>query len=58
MTARRGPGRPRKNPAEPTRSIPEATSATDAIRRLEALKIERATGTRQVGLFESEADGS
>ncbi|MGM9319460.1 restriction endonuclease subunit S [Deinococcus aquaticus] len=58
VTERRGPGRPRKNPAEPTRSIPEATSTTDAIRRLEALKIERATGTRQVGLFESEAEGS
>lgn len=55
---RRKPGRPRKNPTEPTRSIPEATSTTDAIRRLEALKIERATGTRQVGLFECEADGS
>lgn len=54
VTVRRGPGRPRKNQAEPAYSIPEATSEADAIRRLEALKIERARGSRQVGLFESE----
>ena len=55
---RRGPGRPRKNQTEPTYSIPEATSLTDAIRRLEALKIERAKGTRQVSLFEADAEVS
>lgn len=54
VMARRGPGRPRKNSEEPTRSIPEAASETDAIRRLEVMKVERAQGTRQVGLFDPE----
>ncbi|MBZ9752701.1 restriction endonuclease subunit S [Deinococcus sp. HMF7604] len=58
VVARRGPGRPRKNLDEPACSIPKAASETDAIRRLEALKIERAKGTRQVGLFESEGEAS
>jgi type I restriction enzyme, S subunit len=51
VPVRRGPGRPRKNAAGPVFSIPTATSEADAMRRIEALKIERARGERQVGLF-------
>lgn len=49
---KRSRGRPRKDGAEPKRSILEASSVEDAIRRLEAQKLERAQGERMVGLFE------
>lgn len=45
----RGRGRLRK-----ADSIPAADSMADAIQRLEALKLERAQGSRQVGLFEDQ----
>jgi len=44
-------GRPPKNPMMVSDSIPSAASEVDAIRRLEALKLERAQGTRQADLF-------
>ena len=48
-------GRPPKKPVIVSASIPSATSEADAIRRLEALKLERSRGERQVGLFGMEA---
>ncbi|MFC5848565.1 restriction endonuclease subunit S [Deinococcus petrolearius] len=45
--------RPEAQAQAPT-AIPEASSYEDAVRRLEALKLERAGGTRQVGLFDME----
>ena len=35
-------------------AIPKASSYKDAVRKLEALKLERAGGTRQVSLFDEE----
>jgi len=55
VAMQRGRGRPPKNAAAPLVSIPRATSEADAIRLLEALKLERAQGTRQVSLFEPDA---
>ncbi|WP_278911692.1 hypothetical protein, partial [Deinococcus wulumuqiensis] len=50
---KRGRGRPRKVAgAEPARSIPQASSEADAIRKLEALQLERARAEKMVGLFE------
>ncbi|MFC6667896.1 hypothetical protein ACFP9V_22710 [Deinococcus radiopugnans] len=50
VTERRGRGRPRKDGSRPARSIPEAASMEDAIRRLEAMKRNKDRGMN--GLFE------
>ncbi len=49
-----GAGGPLSTPPRPLLSIPSAASEADAIRRLEALKLERSRGERQVGLFGGE----
>lgn len=41
-------------PAQAPAAIPEDSSYEDAVRKLEALKLERAGGTRQVSLFDEE----
>lgn len=50
VTERRGRGRPRKDGSSLARSIPEAASMEDAIRRLEAMKRNKGRGMN--GLFE------
>jgi type I restriction enzyme, S subunit len=57
VAAPRRRGRPPKNPVVVSASIPSATSEADAIRRLEALKLERSRGERQVGLFDTSHKG-
>ncbi|WP_226991585.1 hypothetical protein [Deinococcus gobiensis] len=49
--------RPEAQAQAPT-TIPEASSYEDAVRKLEALKLERAGGTRQVSLFDEEPQTS
>ncbi|WP_082506011.1 restriction endonuclease subunit S [Deinococcus sp. Leaf326] len=44
--------------AQAPAAIPEASSYEDAVRKLEALKLERAGGTRQVSLFDEEPQPS